>query len=92
MFQTQFSAFRNPSMHPVRVAINKFERGFACGGIDLIVQGELSSGEERGPIVLAFVYEVAKVLLDFLVDAFGLAISLGVIGGGEAKFNPEHLG
>ena len=79
-------------MHPVRVAINKFERGFARGGIDPIVQGELGSGEERGPIVLPFVYKVAKVLLDFLVDAFGLTIGLGVVGSREAKFNPKHLG
>ena len=78
--------------NPRGVAINKFEGGFACRGVDSVVQGELGCGEERGPIILSLVYEVAEVLFDFLIDTFGLTIGLGVVGSGEAKLNPKHLG
>ena len=39
---------------------------------------ELSHGKEIIPIVLPFIHEEAKVLLQLLVDTFGLAICLGV--------------
>ena len=48
--------------------------------MDMVVILELSHGKEIIPIILPFIHEEAKVLLQFLVDMFSLAIHLGVIG------------
>ena len=48
--------------------------------MDMVVILELSHGKVIVPIILPFIHEEAKVLLQLLVDTFGLAICLGVIG------------
>ena len=56
------------------------EWGLACGWMDMVVILELSHGQEIIPIILPFIHKEAKALLQFLVDLFGLAIRLWVIG------------
>ena len=46
----------------------------------MVVVLELSHGKEIIPIILSFIHEEVKVLLQFLVDLFGLTIHLWVIG------------
>ena len=48
--------------------------------MDMVVVLELSHGKEIIPIILSFIHEEVKVLLQFLVDLFGLTIHLWVIG------------
>ena len=49
-------------------------------GVWMVVVLELSHEKEIIPIILSFIHEEVKVLLQFLVDSFGLTIHLGVIG------------
>ena len=63
------------------------EWGLACGQMDMVVILELSHGKEIIPIILPFIHEEVKVLLQLLVDTFGLAIRLGVIGSGGCNVN-----
>ena len=48
--------------------------------MDLVIVGELSYRKPVIPVVLLLVYEEAQELLNFLVDMFGLAICLWVVG------------
>ena len=56
----------------------------------MIIVLELSKGEEVRPIILPLIDKEPEVLLQLLVDTFGLAISLGMVGGSGSQFNPEH--
>jgi putative Ca2+/H+ antiporter (TMEM165/GDT1 family) len=49
--------------------------------MDMVVVRELADREEFVPIILPLVHKESEVLLHFLVHAFGLTISLGVVGG-----------
>ncbi len=66
------------------------EEGRVAGGLlGGIVVGELSGVQELVPIVLAVVDEAAQHLLGSAVGALGLALGLGVVGGGH--FQPVAL-
>jgi hypothetical protein len=55
--------------------------------MDVIIIHEFAEGEEFIPIILAFIHKNMYVLLHFLVDTFGLSISLWVISSGGGEFN-----
>ncbi len=60
------------------------EKGRVAGGLlGGIVVGELGGVQELVPIVLAVVDEAAQHLLGGVVGALGLAVGLGVVGGGH---------
>ena len=59
-------------------------------GVNVVVVLEFSQREEVSPVVLSLVDEDAKVLFQFLVDPFCLAISLGVICSHGSQFDTEH--
>ena len=59
-------------------------------GVNVVVVLEFSQREEVSPVVLSLVDEDAKVLFQFLVDPFCLAISLGVICSCGSQFDTEH--
>ena len=46
----------------------------------MVVVGELAEQQEFIPVVLSFVRKTLQILLQFLVNLFGLAIGLWVIG------------
>ncbi len=62
-------------------AIQNHEQAFACGAVDPVVMRELCERQPIGPIVLSVVNKDAEVLLDLLVNSFGLAICLRMPGG-----------
>ena len=59
------------------------EWGCTNGRVNRVVVGKLSDGEPILPIILLVIDEDSEVLLNILVNLFGLAISLGVIGSGR---------
>ena len=54
-----------------------------------IIVGEFCQGEKHGPVILLVVAVSVKVLLEGLVDPFGLSISLRVILQGEVELHVE---
>ena len=52
-----------------------------------IVVSELSQGEEQTPIILLIVGIHTEILLQGLVDPFGLTITFRVISGGEVQLH-----
>ena len=56
-----------------------------------IIVGELGNGNPFIPVVLLSVDEESKELFDFLVDSFGLSISLRVVGRRGCNFDPKEL-
>ena len=42
------------------------------------------------PVVLPFINKKSQVLLQFLIDLFGLSISLGVVYCGQGNFNSKE--
>ena len=68
-------------MSPWDVAHDEFEGGFGGGRARPGVVHVLSKGKPSVPSGLAVVDEDAEVLLKPLICSFGLAVSLGVIGG-----------
>lgn len=73
------------------VAVVGKEGGDLRGGMRSIVVGKLGDGEEVCPIVLLVVAVHAEECFQDLVNTFGLAIGLGVIGGGEVELHAEEL-
>ena len=71
------------------IAVDEFERGFACAFMTLGVECELSSGEVVCPVILLIVTEDVEVDFDVLVFALNFAVALGVVGGGESCFDAE---
>ena len=71
------------------IALVGEERRNACSGIGSIVIGELREGEKRSPVVLLVVAVGANVLLEGLIDAFRLSITLWMISGGEVQFHAK---
>ena len=69
------------------VAHDKFKGGLSGGGIRPGVVHILSEREPLVPSGLAMVDEDAEILFEPLVHSFGLAVSLGVIGGAYVLFD-----
>jgi len=66
------------------------EWGVSHRGMGFVVVRERGGGQPIGPICLSFVDEDTKVLFDFLIDTFGLAIGLRVICGREVRLDTCH--
>src|ERR1700674_2206809 len=66
------------------------EGGGASGAMNFVVIGEFCCGQPIKPIVLAIVYEEAKVLFDFLIHTLGLSVGLGVICGRGVHFDSNE--
>ena len=71
------------------VAHNKFKGGFGGSGIGPGIMYILSKWEPLVPSGLAVVDEDVEVLFKPLIRAFGLAVSLGVVGGAYVLFDIE---
>ena len=67
--------------HPRVSAGIEQERGLLRGRMDMVVVGELCKRKEVIPVILSFPDEDAYVLLQFLVNPFGLSVGLWMIGG-----------
>ena len=65
--------------HPWVPAGVEEERGLPGRGVDVVVVGEFREWEKCVPVVLAFSNKDPQVLLQFLVDPFGLPIRLGAV-------------
>jgi len=76
--------------HPGVSAGVEQERGLLRGRVDVVVVGELCEWKERVPVVLSFPDKDAYVLFQFLVNPFGLSVSLRMIGGRRGGFDPEQ--
>ncbi|KNZ80073.1 hypothetical protein J132_07954 [Termitomyces sp. J132] len=59
--------------------------------MNVVVVLELGVREEFIPVILALVAEEAEVLLQLLIYAFGLAVGLQVIGGGDVELHTKQL-
>ncbi|KIM40813.1 hypothetical protein M413DRAFT_72527, partial [Hebeloma cylindrosporum] len=81
--ECRFSFFQC-RFHPVGELVHGFYpgTGLVCRGVDVVVVCELGEGNERVPVVLAFVHEQPDELFQLLVDPFCLAIGLRVVGCG----------
>ena len=73
------------------VAHNEFKGGFGGGGIRPGVVYILGEWEPSVPSGLVVVDKDAKVLFEPLICSFGLAVSLGVIGGAYVLFDVEKV-
>ena len=72
------------------VTHNELKRGLGGGRIRPGVVYVLGEREPSVPGSLAMVDEDAKVLFEPLIRSFGLAVSLGVIGGAYVLFDVEE--
>jgi hypothetical protein len=57
--------------------------------VNVVVVLEFGEGEEIYPVILSLTDEKPKVLLEFLIDAFRLSISLRVVGCSGCDLNTE---
>ena len=73
------------------VAHHEREGGGIGDGVGGGVVHEFHHGEEFGPFRRLVFGKDLKVCFKFLVDPFGLAISLGVIGGGKSDIVIEEV-
>ena len=64
-------------------AIVQEEGRVTSGRVDFVVNRKFSICNPLGPVMLMFAAEDAKVLFQFLIRTFSLAIGLGVVGGGK---------
>ena len=76
---------------PWGVAHDKFKGGFGGSRIRPSIMYILSKWEPLVPSGLAVVDEDAEVLFKPLICAFGLAISLGVVGRADVLFDIEDV-
>ncbi len=58
--------------------------------MDMVCEGELGRREKVIPVILMVIAEHPDVRLEFLVDTFGLSISLRVVGCRGSGFDPEE--
>ena len=65
--------------HPWEATSFQEKQQVLSRGVNMVVVLEFSQREEVSPVVLSLVDEDAKVLFQFLLDTFCLAVSLGVI-------------
>ena len=54
--------------------------------MDLVAIGKFGNQDPVIPVVLSLVHKEVKELLNFLVDALGLAVCLRVVGHGGCNF------
>jgi hypothetical protein len=59
-------------------------------GVDLVVVSKLSCWQELIPVILCVAREDTDELLELLVGAFGLAVSLWMVSGGRSGFNTDE--
>ena len=76
--------------HSRVTAAVEHERGLLRGRVDMVVVREFAKGEEFVPVVLSFIHEEAKELLQLLVNVFSLAVRLWVVCGGRREFDTEE--
>ena len=57
----------------------------------MVVVGKLAEGKVLDPIILKVGDAGTEVILDGLIDAFGLAVGLWVIRSGRKRFDAESL-
>ena len=60
-------------------------------GVRAVIVGEFGKGNVLSPGSWVRATEDPKISFDFLVDALGFPISLGVVGSGEGKFITEEF-
>ena len=58
---------------------------------DCVVEGKLSEGKERGPVVLSIGAEGVDDLFKGLVDSFCLTIGFQVVSGGEVQVHVQRF-
>lgn len=73
------------------VTLVREERGELGRGVRSVVVCELRERKKGDPIVLLIIDIDAKVLFEYLIDVFRLAVSFWVIRGGEVGFDMEEL-
>jgi hypothetical protein len=61
------------------------------GRMHATVKDKFGSRKECNPVIMTRVCKESKVLFDFLISAFGLAIRLGMVRGGECMGDAELL-
>ena len=76
--------------HAGVASVKSIEESDFCRRLDFVIISEFSEGEPGRPVFLAVVRESAYVLLNFLIDAFGLTVSLRVEGCGEMSLNTQE--
>ena len=69
----------------------KHEQGGLSQSMDSVIIGKFGNQNPVILVILSLVHKKVEELLDFLVDMFGLAIHLQVVGCGGHNFNPEYL-
>ena len=67
------------------VTVVQVKGGEASGGVDSVVVSELDGGEVGPPVVLEGVDVVSKAGENDLVRVLGLAVGLGMVGGGHVE-------
>jgi len=73
------------------IAHEGMERRDVGSGMFSVIMGKFRSREEGNPIMLAYRSIGTEELLETLVNTFGLAIRLGVIGGGHGLGDTEGM-
>ena len=66
------------------------EQCVLCGGVNMVVVCELCHGQPVILIILSFTHKDSQILLQLLVDALSLTISLGVVCCGCCNFDIEE--
>ncbi len=69
--------------------MEKVKQGFPCSGVSTNVVQEFCKREVLNPVVLSIVAEHAQVLLQLLVESFGLAICFQMISHTESRDNTK---
>ncbi len=72
------------------LSVEHHEGDLACHAVNLVVMGELSKQEPIAPVGLSVVDEDLKVLLDLLINLFGLSIGLWVECSGGVRHDVKH--
>jgi hypothetical protein len=56
----------------------------------MVIVCKLAKRQECVPVILSFIYKDSNVLFEFLIDMFGLAIRLWMIGGGQQNCDTKE--
>ena len=72
--------FKGFEAHPRVSACVDHKGGLLCRPVYMIVVLEFAESEELLPIILPLIHEESEELLQLLVNPFGLAVCLWVIG------------
>ena len=73
------------------ISHHEIEWGLVRNGVRAVVMGEFSVGDRFGPRCGIIAAKDTKVGFDFLIDPFGFAVRLWVIGGGEREVVVEEF-